>query len=365
VPVSDMREIRNIVERFAVPGRCVSAAPFGEGLINASWLVSCEEASGTVRFLLQRINVKVFLHPERVMANIAAVTAHLAQADPGRPVLTFVPAVGARPGEPLLHRAPDESCWRLSRFIENTRSGGRVSGPGEAATAGRAFGRFQRKLAGFPAEQLSEVIPGFHDTPGRCQDLERGIGADSLGRAAGAAEAIAVLRKHRPLADSLADLHESGALPLRVVHNDAKLDNVLLDEETGAAVCVVDLDTVMPGLSAWDFGELARTMACTSGEEATDLGRVAIDPALFAALSAGYLEEAGSVLTEAERRCLVTGGGVIIYEQAVRFLTDYLAGDTYYRTTRPNHNLDRCRNQIRLLESLLAARVELESCFDR
>lgn len=358
-------DILAIAARFAVPGQWTGAERFTGGLINASWLATSENQGTAHRYLLQQLNTRVFPQPDEVMANIRRVTEHLAATGGFRETLSFVPVREPSPGEPLLHREPDGSCWRLCRFIENTRGGGAVAGPDDAATAGRAFGRFLRQLADFPAETLHPVLPGFHDTPARCAALEQAIAANTHDRVVEAETEIAAIGYHLHLAGSLLDLHHAGRLPLRVVHNDAKFSNVLLDVESGAAVCVVDLDTVMPGLAPYDFGDMVRTMTSRADEEAIDLDHVAVDPELCVVLAGGYLEEAGEVLTPDERQHLVTAGTVIIFEQAVRFLADYLAGDQYYHTTHPGHNLQRARNQLRLLESLLEQQKDIESTISR
>ncbi len=348
-------EIGRISDCFDAEGYFVSAEPFAGGLINASWLVTQGGRCGARRYLLQRINDAIFPEPEAVMANIAAVTRHLMDRADGGETLRFVAA-----GETLLHREPDGSCWRLAHFIEGTHSRSAVTNAAEAETAGGAYGRFLSRLADFPAERLIEVLPGFHDTPARLDACQREIAADRTGRAAAARVEIEALLAQRSLAATLTDLIRAGRLPLRVVHNDAKLANVLLDVETDEAVCVVDLDTVMPGSALFDFGDMLRTMACPADEDEIDLSLMQIDSELFRALAGGYLAEAGSVLTDVERSLLVTAGAVITFEQAIRFLADHLAGDVYYKTDRAGQNLQRCRSQLRLLESILARQKDLE-----
>jgi Ser/Thr protein kinase RdoA (MazF antagonist) len=238
--------------------------------------------------------------------------------------------------------------WRAYRFIEGARTYDTVSSPGQAFEAAKAFGNFQRLLADLPQPRLHESIPDFHDTRKRFAVFERAVVEDRLGRGADARDEIAFALSRRAVAAALLDAE----LPERVTHNDTKLNNVLLDDETGEGVCVIDLDTVMPGLVGYDFGDMVRTMTCAAAEDERDLSRVAMDFELFEAVLRGYLEGAGSFLKERERESLIVGAKVIVFEQGIRFLSDHLAGDAYYKVSRPLQNLDRCRTQFKLLESI-------------
>lgn len=347
-------DIQMLAARFAVGGRLVRVQPFS-GHINDSFILTCEYDGGPARFLLQRINESVFRRPVEVMENIRRVTAHIAAklktqnvSDVDRRVLTLVPT---HAGE-VYHCDEAGGCWRLYRFIEGTRVYETVETPRQAESAGRAFGTFQCLLADFAGPRLNETIPDFHNTPLRYEALDRAVQADSCNRAVVARAEIEAAQRHRPLASALLDLHGAGELPERIAHNDAKISNVLLDESTDEALCVVDLDTVMPGLALYDFGDMVRSMATTAAEDETDLSKVEVEMELFEGLARGYLATAGGFLTPGERRNLVAAGKVITLEQAVRFLADFLLGDTYYKTQRPNHNLDRCRTQFKLLESI-------------
>lgn len=335
------------------------------GHINASWRVAV--ASGR-SCLLQRLNPEVFRDGAAVMRNLALVSAHLDRAvaraglsDPGR----RVPHLLAREDGAVAWRAPDGAWWRLFRFIEGARACLRAVTISDAHQVGRAYGTFQWLLRDYEGPALAETIPGFHDTLARLAVLERAAAADSAGRAASVGAEIGFARTRRDYASVLPPLLARGALPTRIVHNDAKAANVLLDGSNGEALVVIDLDTVMPGTLLYDAGDLIRSIASPTDEDERDLSRVGVRPPLVEALAAGFLGACGGLLTEAERAHFVFAGLLLTYEQGVRFLADHLAGDTYYRTTRPGQNLDRARAQFRLLESLEAERPALEAMFDR
>jgi aminoglycoside phosphotransferase (APT) family kinase protein len=352
-----------IAERFAVHGRLVSLEPQPGGHINDSWLAEWDEPDGQRRYLLQHINRFVFRRPEEVMANVVRLTrhvsAHLAREsapEPERRVLRLVPS---RDGS-THHREPDGEVWRLLVWIEGTRSMERVGTPEEARMTAEAFGRFLRQLADLPGPPLHETIPGFHDTPRRLDALENAVAADRAGRVAGARPEIEAALDRRPLGRALADRLASGELTLRPTHNDAKIANVLFDDTTGEPLSVVDLDTVMPGLALHDFGDMVRSMVSETAEDEPDPRRVAVRIPVFEALARGFTEAAGESLGTIERSLLPTGARVITLEQAVRFLTDYIEGDPYYRVTHPGHNLERARTQLRLLEQLEEHDAELQ-----
>jgi aminoglycoside phosphotransferase (APT) family kinase protein len=348
-------ELETVAGHFAVDGKPTTVKPFNGGHINDSFLVTYRQEDGSARFLLQRINEAVFPDPALVTANIQRVTSHIVQKlkslgvpDINRRVPTLV-----RTNEGgFCHRDQAGSCWRLYRFVEDVRVCQKVDTPGQAEQAGRAFGAFQSLLADLPGPRLHETIPGFHDTPSRFEALDRVVRADPRGRTAEAQPEIDYAFVHRASAGALCELHRAGEIPERVAHNDAKISNVLFDRETGEALCVVDLDTVMPGLALNDFGDMVRSMTCPAAEDERDLSAVEVEMSLFEALARSYVEASAGFLTPVERANLVTAGKLITLEQGVRFLTDFLNGDTYYRTQRPNQNLDRCRTQFKLVESI-------------
>lgn len=336
--------------------------PVDEGHINRSWTITVAGPGAALGVrpaapghLLQLVSADVFPNPEHVIENVAAVTAHLGRAvratglsSPERRTLTLVPTRAGRPW----HRDPDGAVWRLYPFIGGTTVREHVTTALEAREVGRAFGTFQRLLADYHGSRLHETIPRFHDTAWRVAALEAAATADCMARLARCRREVEVLLVRRAIADVLPALLASGAVPERIAHNDAKSSNVLLDAQTGEALCVVDLDTVMPGTALADFGDMVRSATSPTAEDEPDTSRVAVRPELFAGLVEGYLAEAGATLTAAEREHLVFAGQLITYEQAVRFLADHLEGDRYYRVARPGHNLVRARAQIALLESI-------------
>ena len=340
--------LSSVAARFAIGSGMVTVEPFTgpAGHINASYVVRNPRG----RFFLQRLNTDVFRDHPRLMENVARVTEHLAGP------LRLVPA---RDGASYV--ADDQGgVWRMYAYIENGAPVvGAPSGPDVGRAAG-AFGAFQRALADLPGPRLHETIPSFHDTPRRLEALERAVESDTAARAASVRAEIDQIRGCRHLAPVLVEAAARGAVPERVVHNDAKLANVLFDAASGDALCVVDLDTVMPGLALYDFGDLVRSMATRAAEDERDIGRVRLEPELFESVACGYIAATRELLTQAERELLVPAAQVIVYEQAVRFLIDHLEGDRYYRIARPGHNLDRCRTQLALLAALRAGERALQ-----
>jgi hypothetical protein len=342
---------------FALDGECVEVVPLKRGHIHDTLVGTWRMREGTRRIVHQRINTHVFRDPALLMRNWLRVTEHVraglareAAPDLERRCLRAIPA---RSGAPF-HTDASGAVWRAFAFIEGARSVDVPESPAQAQEAARAFGAFAARLRDLDAATVAESIPHFHDFAHRVANLEAAISADAHGRAASAAEDIE--RAERLAADVQAALAREGAaaLPLRVVHNDCKLNNVLFDERTGEGLCVIDLDTVMPGSVLADFGDLARTAACPAPEDEPDLARVRVDARLYEALVRGYLAGTGGLLTPVEIALLPLAGPLIALETGIRFLTDHLSGDTYFRIHRPGHNQGRARVQLRLTEQLLA-----------
>ena len=359
---------------FQIGGDILSVTPYGSGHINDTYCVVLDQAGSDqagsdqagsdhagsdhagshhagskARFILQRINTAIFPNPAALMHNIARVTEHVAAHLAGQPgsdrrVLTLIPSRSDQP----FHRDAEGNCWRAYRFISDARTFDTVSSPAQAFQAAKAFGEFQRMLVDLPPPRLEDTLPGFHNTPARFQAFEAALARDAVHRAELARPEIEFAIAHRSLAGILLD----AGLPERVIHNDTKFNNVLFDAPSGAGLCVVDLDTVMPGLALYDFGDMVRTATSPVDEDETDTSRVTMQLPMFEALLRGYLSAAGGFLTHAEKLRLVAAGKVITFEQGIRFLTDYLHGDTYYKVHRQSHNLDRCRTQFKLIQSL-------------
>jgi len=346
-------ELRAVAEAFAIPGRWLGSQPYGNGHINETLLASFEAGGRTARYIQQRINRTVFREPDRVMENIARVTAHLQAAWAGSPdaerrALALVPTrEGAR-----LFVAADGELWRTYRFIEGASSHEVVRSPAEARAVAEAFGRFQAQLSDLPGGRLHETIPRFHDARDRFEILLRAAARDEHSRLSACRDELEFVRVREAWLDRLEIARASGALPERVVHNDTKLNNALLDDATGEPICIIDLDTVMPGLVLYDFGDMVRTATSDAPEDERDLARVCARPELFAALADGYLRGASSFLLPAERAELAFSGQLVTLMLGMRFLADHLSGDRYFRIHRAGHNLDRCRTQLRLVESL-------------
>jgi Ser/Thr protein kinase RdoA (MazF antagonist) len=335
--------------QFEISGEFLEAIPYGSGHINDTYRVTFRENGSPHCYILQRINHHIFKNPVALMKNIQRVTAHLAtqvanEPDANRRALKLISARDGR----AWHVDAEGYYWRAYRFIEKARTYDAVESKEQAFQAGRAFGRFQELLAGLPAPRLHDTIPNFHNTPNRFNALQQAIAADAAARAALAKAEIDFALAHESITGVLLDAN----LPERVTHNDTKFNNVMLDDTTGEAICVIDLDTVMPGLAPYDFGDMVRTTTSPAMEDERDLSKVTMQFPMFEALVRGYLSSAGGFLTKREKELLAFSGKLITFEIGIRFLTDYLAGDTYFKVHRDGHNLDRCRTQFRLVESI-------------
>lgn len=356
-----------IAAAFPLLGRFSDGAPYGSGHINDTFAITMDQAGRPVRYILQRINDRIFKDVPALMDNIQRVTQHAAfavAADGSADARGALQLVPAREGAPW-HRDASGGWWRCYLFVENARTYDVVESPRHAFEAARAFGNFQRLLVDLPGARLHETIAGFHDTRARLENLKRAAAADRAGRAREVQAEIDFALAHEPIAGVLLDLQARGEVPERVTHNDTKFNNVLLDEETGEAMCVVDLDTVMPGLVLYDFGDMVRTTTSRTAEDEQFLDRVELELPMFESLVKGYLEAAGKFLTPAEKRLLVFSGKLITFTIGIRFLTDYLEGDQYFRIHREHHNLDRCRKQFRLIQSITEKQDEMEALVER
>jgi aminoglycoside phosphotransferase (APT) family kinase protein len=348
-------DIRNLARQFSMPGDYVNHAPCGHGHINDTFEVRFLQAGTSVRYILQRINHEVFTRPAEVMENIRRVTTHIAarleeqgEPDASRKVLTIVPCRDGR----LWHQDADGNHWRSYFYIEGAQAHDHVNSTALAEEAARAFGTFQRHLSTMQGTRLSDTIPDFHNTRARFAAFSRAVEENAAGRAESVRSEIDWCLSRGSMAGALLDLHAAGTLPERITHNDTKINNVLMDHQTGEGLCVMDLDTVMPGLALYDFGDLVRTTTISTEEDERDASRVTMRLPMFEALVRGYLSAARDFLVPGEIDQLAFCGKLITFELATRFLADHLNGDRYFKIHRKDHNLDRFRVQAALVDDI-------------
>lgn len=356
--------IREITALFDLRADFVHAHVYGSGHINDTYCAWFDQAGQRVRYIVQRINHNVFKQPVELMENVDRVTRHALAAlhaagnpEAYRRTLTCIPSTD---GKPYAKDAAG-NVWRVYPFVERARGYDELETNEQAYQAARAFGEFQKLAATLGGERLHETIPNFHNTPKRLEALEAAIAADSAGRVADCSAEIAFARARAEDCARITGLIASGEIPERVTHNDTKLNNVLLDDVTAEGVCVIDLDTTMPGSALYDFGDMVRTAAPTTREDDPDPANIGIRLDRFEALVKGYLSTA-TFLNEAERANLAFSGKLLTLECGIRFLTDYLSGDVYFKIKHPAHNIDRCRNQfafVKAIEENMAAMEEI------
>lgn len=348
-------EIDEVAAQFQTQGQAVEKMPYGNGHINDTFLVICEADDGKRKqYILQKMNHSIFKMPEQLMENVVNVTEYLRKviaAQGGDPDRETLNVVKTKDGSSY-YVDREGNYWRMFLFVERTICLEQVESEKDFYDSGVAFGNFQKMLADYPAKTLHETIPNFHNTPSRFRDFQRAVKEDKLGRAALAKEEIAFAMAREKDTRALTDLLDAGELPLRVTHNDTKLNNILFDEDTKKAICIIDLDTVMPGLSHYDFGDSIRFGASTGAEDEKDLSKIEMDLSLFEAFTKGYLEGCGGSLTEKEIEMLPMGAKLMTYECGIRFLADFLEGDVYFKIHRDGHNLDRARTQFKLVKDM-------------
>ena len=351
-----MPNFHQVVENFQFDGDLLRVEPYGFGHINDTYTANFKQSSSEIqRYILQRINHNVFKNPPQLMKNIQAVTNHLREkiiamgGDPNRETLNLILT---KAGD-IYHRAATGDYWRAYNFIDNAQTYQVAMSPQHVENAGYAFGNFQRLLCDFPVDQLHETIPNFHNTPQRFLDFLTTLDADPQNRAHQATAEINFVLERQSDTPVLID-HRDAELPIRVTHNDTKFNNVMIDDETGEGVCIVDLDTVMPGLSLYDFGDAIRSISNTAVEDEPDLSKVNFSLETFAGFTKGFLGATGGMLTPTEIELLPFSAKLMTLENGIRFLTDHLAGDIYYKIHRENHNLDRCRTQFKLVQEMEA-----------
>ena len=354
-----MQKIEEIRRVFQIPGEVVSVDTITFGHINTTYAVTVRDGGKDQRYVFQKINIFVFKNPKRIMKNIERITTYIAdklEAE-GRSRDEVMHFLHTEDGKNYF--IEDQGFWRVSEYVPNTVTYDSCEDLDRLRSAGRAFGNFQTMLADFNAEDLYETIPGFHDTRSRIAVFLRHVNEDPCGRVADAEEEIKKIRSMKAMACQLNELVDSRELPLRVTHNDTKINNVLFDKDTGEAKTVIDLDTVMPGLVAHDFGDAIRYAANTAAEDEADLSLVSLDMDRFRAFAEGFIPEVASALTPLEVRTLALGAFTMTLELVVRFLDDYITGDQYFKTHYRGHNLVRARCQLRLAEDMLAHMEEM------
>ena len=343
--------IDTIAEQFMIQGEIASIRAYGSGHINDTYLVTMED---TTHYILQKMNTDIFANPDELMENVCRVTSYLREkiitqgGNPGRETITVIRTVK----DEAYYSTPDKQCYRMYNFIEDATSYDQVESAEDFYQSAVSFGKFQALLKDYPAETLHETIPDFHNTVKRFQAFKQAVEADSCNRVQYAKPEIDFVLAHEPDMHILCDMRGKGELPLRVTHNDTKLNNIMIDNTTRTGICVIDLDTVMPGLSLYDFGDSIRFGASTAAEDETDISKVEMDLKLYEVYVKGYLEGCNGSLTKEECRMLPMGAKTMTLECGMRFLTDYLQGDTYFKIHRENHNLDRCRTQFALVADM-------------
>lgn len=356
VTLSLVRSAANAFD-FGGPVLC-DAHHYGEGHINDTFVVWREDHSK--RFILQRINTDTFTNPVGLMENVCGVTRHLRAkilaegGDPARETLNVIPTLSGS----TCYLDADGGAWRAYDFVEDTICLQQVGSEADFRTVAETLGKFQNQLADYPASTLHETIARFHDTPNRYANFEKALAADALGRAKNITSEIEFIHAREQDCYVLLDQLAAGEIPLRVTHNDTKINNVLIDAATGKGICVIDLDTVMPGLSAYDFGDSIRTGANDCAEDEPDQSKVHFDLHLYEVFAKGYLSTAGASMRRAEKKSLAWGARLMTLECGIRFLTDYLEGDHYFHIAHPDHNLDRARTQFTLVR-------QMEEVFDQ
>jgi len=349
-------EKHKIYKQFDIKGEIIQTEVCKIGHINDTYSATFSHKGEKIRYIHQKINKSVFHDPVSLMENMVRVTTHLRRKleaantpEIDRRCLTLVPSHDGKP----YYCDPEGEYWRTFKFIEGVKSHDAVEKPHQAFEAAKAFGEFQNLLVDLPGGRLTDTIPDFHNSRKRFKALQTAIEKDVVNRAREAKKEIDFALRHEAMVDVILDAMRRKEIPERITHNDTKFNNVMLDEKTGVAMCVVDLDTVMPGCSLYDFGDMVRSTTSPTKEDELDLSKIDMQMPLFQKLAEGYLSTAGQFLNRSERSHIAFSGKLITFTIGLRFLTDFLSGDTYFRIHRPNHNLDRCRTQFKLVDSII------------
>lgn len=360
-------DFEEVLSSYDFKGIFISNDSYGSGHINDTFLLHYDESGAETKYILQRLNNEIFQKPVELMENILGVTSHLRNkiiengGDPERETLNVVKTKEQMP----YFVDSSRNYWRVYNFITDSISYDKVEKPTDFYESAVSFGRFQCLLSDYRAETLHETIAGFHNTKTRFQVFKDTVKADVMGRVGEVLEEIAFVLGRENVANYFTDLTEAGELPLRVTHNDTKLNNIMIDAKTGKGICVIDLDTVMPGLAMNDFGDSIRFGASTGAEDEQDLSKIECSMELFEIYTKGYIEGCAGRLTDKEIDLLAMGAKVMTFECGMRFLTDYLQGDTYFKVHREGHNLDRCRTQFKLVSDMESKWDEMQKIVEK
>lgn len=347
-------QILKAANAFALKGQIKSCRVYGSGHINHTFLLICEENRQEYSYILQQINHIVFKDIEGLMQNIKKVTLFLRHqiienhGNPDRETLNLIPTKNGK----NYYQDSEGYYWRVYLFISHATCYNKVEKPEDFYQVGKAFGKFQCLLENFPADELVETIPNFHNTPARFITFQNVIEKDVMGRASQVQKEIHFIREREKEMSLALSLQKQGKLPLRVSHNDTKLNNIMIDDTTRQALCIIDLDTIMPGFSIFDYGDSIRFGANTAKEDEKDLSKVSLSLPLFEIYTKGFLEGSKGRLKEVEIELLPYGAKMMTLECGMRFLTDYLEGDIYFHVSKKEHNLDRCRTQLALVADI-------------
>lgn len=354
-------KIISVCRAFGIDGDFIESKVFTDGHINSTHLAVFKDGEETKKYLVQNINTTVFKNQQALMDNVINVTSFLRKkiaedgGDPARETLHFLKCKDGK-----YYHQDGKNCWRIYHFIDDSFTLNMIDSREVFEDTGRSFGRFQCLLSDYPIENLYETIPDFHNTPKRLQNLMDSVEKDAVGRAASVQKEINFALARKDDTGKALALLEKGEIPLRVTHNDTKLNNILFDSATNKGICVIDLDTIMPGLSLYDFGDAIRFGAKTAAEDEPDLSKVSVSLDLYESYVKGYLESCAEALTKAEVENLAFSAKLMTFECGVRFLTDYLDGDVYFKTEYPEHNLVRARNQFKMVEEIEKVLPEME-----
>jgi len=358
--------IKGILPQFPFEGKYVSSSEMTSGNINNTYRLTYKSGDKLIQYTLQHINPYVFKEPDKVMENIKNVTEHLKSTleaqglDPSRRVLQMIKT---KTGD-IMYKDPSGYYWRAYYFIDNATPYNSVEKPEHFYEVGRIFGEFQKLLCNYPVEDLHETIPDFHNTTRRFYAFVASVAEDKAGRVEEVENEIEFLFDRRRMMGEIVKKLKTGEIARRVTHNDTKINNVLIDDETDKAICVIDLDTVMPGSALYDFGDAIRFGASTAAEDEEDISKISLDMNLFKKFTAGFLSEVRGFLPDHEIRLLPLGVKVITCELAMRFLTDYIDGDLYFKVRSPDHNLIRARAQMKLLTDIEKKSEEMEKVIE-